>query len=183
MWRQLVSFRSLLATAVLAAMFSAVVGGGLLWQFWPRPTLEVVQSAELLQARAELRVTPGDAHLQARVRELDRDVRHAFFRRQRFARRGALLLLAGAALTLGAATGAAALRPSQRLPRTLPQRPDYDTSLARLAVPAVFLVSGLLVVGSVHSIGQRRACFPSGASSRQRRPPRPTARRRSCPRQ
>lgn len=104
-------FHAVLATSLVAGVFSLVVCVLLLLDFAGRGRYELFDSPRYLELKTQLRATPDDEEVQQAIRELDLTLRESYFRRRAFTANGVYLLLGGVALTLVTARWAAALRP------------------------------------------------------------------------
>ncbi|HEY9172986.1 MAG TPA: PQQ-binding-like beta-propeller repeat protein [Verrucomicrobiae bacterium] len=89
--------------AVVAGLFSAVVGLVLLVNHFLVPTDDPVKSVELAQAKEKLHATPTDEALKQRIRDLDLQARRTYFRHLQINLLGAWLLIAGSAVFVLAA--------------------------------------------------------------------------------
>jgi len=137
-------------TAWVAGAFSAVVAVVLLVHLAWRMTKDPFDTPEFQTLKARLSQQPGDPELQSQLRLLDQQLRRRYFQHRRFAAAGAVLLLCGAALTVGLAQWASSLR------RRLPQPGAYlgpsdrehtEREWARMAVVGllgVFLGAALM---------------------------------------
>jgi hypothetical protein len=145
--RSVVNFPSVLLTAVVAGVYSAVVCVLLVFGASHRLAADPQQEPQFLALKKELARQPGNEQLQHELRALDLALRQQYVRRQQFTGVGAYLLLAGIAVTLTTARWAAALR--RRLPRPAPPLPGQDAderdSRYGLIAVTVFL---LVLVGT-----------------------------------
>jgi outer membrane protein assembly factor BamB len=129
--------------ALIAGVFSLVLGGLLiintffLYRGPGNGKIRLVEARELLQHKAELRANPKDDALKLKIRQLDQQLRHEYFRREQLAGRGGWLLLASAAVFITAWHLARQLR---RPPVPVPNislRPGDPVRAAALAAKAV----------------------------------------------
>ena len=126
--------------ALIAAVFSLVLGGGLVvntWHLYRGPEngkVRLVEARELLPLKIALREDPKNEPLKQQIRQLDQQLRQDYFRREQLASRGAWLLLAGAAVFLAALQLARHLRhPPLASPRLSPRPPDPLRAASRVA--------------------------------------------------
>lgn len=136
--------------ALIAAVFSLVLGGGLVvntWQLYRGPEngkVRLVEARELLPLKTALREDPKNESLKQQIRQLDQQLRQDYFRREQLASRGAWLLLAGAAVFLAALQLARHLRrPPLAIPRLSPRPEDPVRAAGRVAKAATATTLGL----------------------------------------
>lgn len=141
-----------LRSIVFAAGFLfAVAGAVMALNHRQARTADPLNSPVLLELLERARETPADSNRVAQARSMDLLARRAFFTGQSMARRGAGLLLAGAALLLLAAKGLGWIQPKAPLPSAAPDPAAVDRTrqAARVAIGAFggFFAAGLLLVG------------------------------------
>lgn len=145
--RRFLHQRSLMLTSRVAAVYSLIVALVLLLHGGWRLPVVPLESPRYVALRQQVHDDPGNAGLQAGLRELDRQLRDRYFRDQRFVRFGAGLLVGGLGVTL--ITGAAAsilARPQPRIAQLSTHTPtDNTVSPAFLAVAS--LATGVIVLG------------------------------------
>jgi outer membrane protein assembly factor BamB len=129
--------------ALIAALFSIILGAGLVansWLLYRGPgngKVRLVEARELQPLKVRLRQDPKNEPLKQQIRQLDQQLRHDYFRREQLARRGGLLLLAGVIVFLVTLQFARHLhRPAVLLPQ-LSVRPGDPTRRATRAAKAV----------------------------------------------
>jgi len=135
--------RSCSRIALIAAVFSLVLGGALLVNTYhlrrgpENGKLRLVEARELLPLKTALREDPKNEPLKQQIRQLDQQLRHEYFRREQLASRGRWLLLGGAAVFLAALQLAGHLRrPPVATPKLAP-RPADPVRAAALVAKAV----------------------------------------------
>jgi outer membrane protein assembly factor BamB len=135
--------RSCSRIALIAGVFSLVLGGWLIantFHLHRGPgagKLRLVEARELAPLKTALREDPKNEPLKQHIRQLDQQLRHEYFRREKLAGRAAWFLLGGAAVFLAALKLAAHLR---RPPAPIPNisaRPADAQRSAALAAKAV----------------------------------------------
>jgi len=109
-----------------------------------------LESPELVGRKEALRATPRDDSLKGAIREVDRDLRAEYFRRQAFAARGGYLLVLGLAGFVIAVRLSVAWRKRPPEPKPMPaflERRMRDAGRARWSVSALgfILVAGAVV--------------------------------------
>ena len=155
-------YRSLLATAVVAALFCAVVSVTMLLQYSLTHTDAPLKSPQLTGLKDQLVSTPKNEALKQRIRELDLRVRRTYFEDLAFNRAGGWLLLGGLVVLVLAGKQAVTLR--QELPQPQARLDGPETlarwaSRSRWAVAGVGLLAGGVLVGLVmssHTVLPRR---------------------------
>jgi len=148
-------------TAVVAGVFSAVVSVLLLVDYSRRQAKDPLDTPQFKALKAELAERPGDEQIKGQIRSLDLQLREEYFRRRRFAGRGAWILLGGIVVFLIAAKSAATLR--RKLPTPQPQAIPHDTETPMTRV-ARWSVGGLAVVLLGTVLGLDLACRTELAS-------------------
>ncbi|MHB8957611.1 MAG: outer membrane protein assembly factor BamB family protein [Pirellulaceae bacterium] len=123
-----VRYPTLLWTAVVAALFSLIVGLLMTLDFLGRGKYELFDSPQYVALKQQLKERPGDEQLQQAIRELDLHLRDSYFRNRRFLAQGMYMLLGGVVVTLVAARWALSLR--RELYRPRPVDPEFDAESA-----------------------------------------------------
>jgi outer membrane protein assembly factor BamB len=137
------SYRAVAGTSIVAGVFSLIVCLLLVVDFVHRGRYELFDSPQYLELKAELRANPNDERIKAEIRELDHELRAAYFRRRAFTATGVYLLLGGVLLTLATSRRAASLRPAVPHPQPVDEDLDRewrDQRYGRWAAAAVVLV-------------------------------------------
>ncbi len=140
---RLVWARACSRIAWVAGVFSLVLGGLLvansfhLYRGAGNGKLRLVEASELLPLKTALRQDPKNEALKQQLRELDQQLRHEYFRREKLAARGGLILLGGATVFLLALHLAAQLRRPRISMPTIPLRPEDPLRKAALGAKAV----------------------------------------------
>ena len=149
--------------AWVAGLFTLVLGGLLLvnsvrlYQGAGNGKVRLVEAEKLLPLKIRLRDEPNNAELKEEVRILDQQLRYEFFRRERLAARGGVLLLAGATVFIIALQIALYLkRPRLPVPQFSPQRddPTRESRRAGRAVAGASLGLAALTMASVWGISK-----------------------------
>jgi outer membrane protein assembly factor BamB len=143
-------YPTVLLTAVVAGVFSAVVCALLLADFARRSIALPLERPEFVAARAKLSEHPDDEALRGQIRGLDLEFRREYFRRRQFAYRGGWLLAGGLAITLIALRLATTLRRRLPMPAGSPPREDPEIELTRWARWAV---AGLVLLLAATAVG------------------------------
>ncbi len=144
----------MLAAALRGVLFgagfvAAVVGATALLNCLQLRRADPLNSPLRLEAIRAAQANPSDANLVAEARRIDLLTRRAFFTSQTLAQRAGTLLWIGAALILGAISGARWIEPRVEppsAPRPSPATGDRETRAARRAVAAYLL---LLLTGGL----------------------------------
>ena len=144
-----VRYPALVWTAVVAAVFSLIVGLLMTLDFVGRGKFELFDSPEYLQLKQQLKDQPGDEQVQQAIRDLDLHLRDSYFRNRRFLAQGMYMLLGGVVLTLVAARWACSLRRQAYLSATCDPEIDAESASQRYgkwaAVSVVAIVVGRAV--------------------------------------
>ena len=98
-----VRYPTLVWTAIVAAVFSLIVGLLMTLDFVGRGKYELFDTPAYLALKQQLKDHPGDAQLQQAIRELDLHLRDTYFRNRQFMAMGMYMLLGGVVLALLAA--------------------------------------------------------------------------------
>ncbi len=117
---------------LVGGVFSAVVCALLLYDYSLRQADDPAETIAFRAVKATLREDPTNEKLKEDFRQLDQALRDDYFRRRAFAAVGGVLLLAGATVTLIAATRAAVLNRPMPTAEALSPPADLDTPIARL---------------------------------------------------
>lgn len=125
--------------AVIAGLFSALVGLILLVNHFLVPTDDPVKSVELAQAKEKLHATPTDDALKQRIRDLDLQARRTYFRHLQINLLGAWLLVAGAGVFAFAARRVRAAVEKPHLPK---QDADAEAAHARATKIGRWAIAG-----------------------------------------
>ena len=139
----ILAYRSILMTAVVAGVFSAIVCALMLFDGARRITKVPTDSPEFVAGRERLIAEPDNDELRQDIRDLDLALRREYFREQQFTETGSYLLLGGISLTLIMSRWAATIRRKLPAPKPKELGPDSDERLSRTgpwAVGAVMLV-------------------------------------------
>ena len=139
-------YRLTVRTAVVGGVFSAIVCALLLYDYSLRRADDPAETIALQALKAALHESPDNEPLRQQFRQLDQALREDYFRRRAFAAVGSVLLLAGVAVTLIAASRATALNRPVPNPETLGPPGDLETPLSRLARWAVASVGVVLAL-------------------------------------
>ena len=118
---------------LIGGVFCAIVCALLLYDYSLRRADDPAETIAFKAMKATLREDPTNEKLKEEFRQLDQSLRADYFRRRAFAAVGGVLLLAGATVTLIAATRVAVLNRPVPNAETLGPPGDFDTPLARLA--------------------------------------------------
>jgi hypothetical protein len=135
-------------TALVAATYSLVICGLLIWDAAQRLAKPPLDEPAFVALKQQLTKHPDDAQARQALRELDIQLRGQFFHQQQFTQVGVYLLLGGVMVTLVAARRAAVLH--RRIPRpSLPSAAqDPEEPIRRWGVAAV----GAIVLGVAATI-------------------------------
>ncbi len=160
--------------SLVAGLFSLLVFGLLLGGYAHRLAKDPLDSDDFRALKAALAKNPRDEELKQRVRDLDLELRNAYFRQRRFSQTGVYLLVGGVLLCAAAARSATVLRRRLPQPGPCPCPQDHEShtnAIARWGVAglAVILVGGAagLAVGFSsdlpRSAGELAALYESPA--------------------
>lgn len=133
--------------ATLSICLILASAGILLWQFQRRQAKDPFESPQFKTLKARLAADPKNETLKVQIRELDLQLRTAFFHQRSFAERGALLLILGAVVALVCGRWLAVLDRRPPLPKVQLVGVDPDVGRSRLARRAV--VAFTLVLAAV----------------------------------
>ncbi|HTL59506.1 MAG TPA: PQQ-binding-like beta-propeller repeat protein [Candidatus Limnocylindrales bacterium] len=158
--------------AWIAGAFSFVIGATLLTSHLESRPTEILKSAELTDAKAQLRLNPLDEQTKKLIRELDLKQRQEYFRRLSQMHSGTYLLLVGTAVLVVAAVRIVRLYKQSPMPAAkfaavsdVPGKAKLarqSVALAGLAVGAFLL---LLSLGTNTALPQRTADIDKIADS------------------
>ena len=112
-------FHAAVGMAIVAATFSAVVAGMMIFNYLRLIEARPLNAPALTALKETLRRNPADRTLKEQIRELDWRLRAEFFERQRISGAGSRLLLAGCLVFVTVAGAAAAFQ--ARRPHPGPQ--------------------------------------------------------------
>ncbi|TAK96210.1 MAG: hypothetical protein EPO07_14765, partial [Verrucomicrobia bacterium] len=138
---------SLSRAAWIAAAFSLLVGGYMLYQHALASERDPWKSPQLLALKEKLRATPTDETIKTEIRRLDLEFRRRYKRRLALDAAGGWLLVGGIAVLLLGAKPSAKL---QTLPWRPKLRPDAANEARQFSTQARWSVA---VVGAVASLG------------------------------
>ncbi len=141
--------RAAVWTAALAGVFVLAVVALMAWDYAQRLAKDPLNTEEFKELKAQLVAGPEDEDLKARIREMDLQLRRAYFRQRRLAAAGGWLLLGGMAVFLIAVRTAATLRRRLPMPEVSPTVRDTETPMTRHARWAVATLAVLLVAAAV----------------------------------
>ena len=134
---------------LIGGVFSAIVCALLLYDYSRRRAEDPAETVAFKAMKVALREDPASDELKQQFRQLDQALRDDFFRHKAFAAVGGVLLLAGVAVTLIAATRAAVLNRSLPSPEGFAPPGDAETPLSRLARWGVATMGIVLAVATV----------------------------------
>jgi hypothetical protein len=157
----ILGYRSILFSAVVAGVFSAVVCALLLNDGANRLNKVPLEHLEFKKLRKEYVAQPNDDKLRQRIQELDRELRQEYFREQRFTEIGSYLLLGGIAATLIFGKWAATLCRRLPTPQAKEPGPDSDETLSRTGLWAVAAVILALVATTWAMNAYYRSSLPA----------------------
>ncbi|MBI84247.1 MAG: serine/threonine protein kinase [Planctomycetaceae bacterium] len=135
--KAIVSYRSILMTAVVAAIFSTIVCALLLVDAAYRLSKVPTESPDFVKDRLDFVDQPNNDELRKRIRQRDLELRQEYFREQRFTETGSYLLLGGVALTLIMGKWALTIRRKLPAPKPKESGPDSDERLSHTGLWAV----------------------------------------------
>lgn len=133
--------------AAVAGVFSVVVSALLLGNYAHRLVKDPLDSDQFRALKAQLAQKPRDQEIKTQIRDLDLELRDAYFRQRRFSEIGAYLLLGGLLVWAGAARTATVLRRRLPQPGPCPCPQDHESltnAMARWGVAglAVAILGG-----------------------------------------
>ena len=169
--RARLGYRAARAVAAAAAVFSLTVLCLMLFNHVQLHATDPINSEALQTLIEQHNRNPGDAELQAQIRDLDLLARRAFFSSLAFSRRGAYLLVLGLGIWVVALKTLAALRPAIPDPR---RYGDMEEALGHAAlVRWTVSLTGVLVVAAACALVLtfRSAVPPAGEEAAEPAPP------------
>jgi len=138
-------YRAAVRTAIVAGVFSLIVCGLLLTNYFQGRISDPLNSKALSELKEALIQEPRNDSIKEQIRGLDLELRQEYFRQREFSRWGSYLLLAGIVVFLIGIKFAADYR--KKLP--MPQAKDEQGQEARVAMMARWSVAALgLILGS-----------------------------------
>lgn len=153
---RLACYRAATGAAAVVALFCVVVGALLAFDFLHREGTDPLDSPRFLELKAQLAEDPKNEQLKQEIRDLDLELRTAYFRQREFTDRGTWLLLGGMIVLVLAAKTALWLGRRPPMPQPQPAPLDADASTARggrWAVAAVGL--SLVAAATTLALGLR----------------------------
>jgi outer membrane protein assembly factor BamB len=143
-----IRYPALVATAMVAAVFSLIVGLLMALDFAGRGKYELFDTPAYVELKQQLRDRPGDEQVQQAIRELDLQLRDKYFRNRRFMAMGMHMALGGMVLALLAARWAVTLRGARFQPGPIDPETDAESLAQRYArwatVGVVAIVAAVL---------------------------------------
>lgn len=139
-----VRYPAVIATALVAGVFTLIVGLLLIIDFMARGQYELFDSPQYIAMKEELAEDGSDSGLVAQIRALDLQQREAYFQQRQFTRHGVYLLLGGIAVVLITTRWAASLRPKLPHPRPPDEAHDPESVQQRWGRWAVVAVAFIL---------------------------------------
>jgi outer membrane protein assembly factor BamB len=156
--------------ALISGILSLALGGLLivnsfrLYQGPGNGTLRVVEARELTLLKGALREDPNNDALKQQIRQLDRQVRHDYFRAEKLATRGGWSLMGGVGVFLASLQLARQLkRPAIPIPNlsSRPEDPVRASALAAKAVTGTALGLAGLTLSLVWGVGRQWQADPT----------------------
>jgi outer membrane protein assembly factor BamB len=147
--------------AAVAGVVAIVVSALLLYDYSRRLTKDPLDSPLYKSLLAETDKNPTNESLKQQVRELDKQLRHEYFRQRAFTHIGAALLLVAVAVFLSAAKTAATLHRQKPSPSVMPVVQDRESTSTRAARWAVGGVSVALLGVAIALIAGLRSELPT----------------------
>jgi outer membrane protein assembly factor BamB len=139
------AYRVAAGTAVVAAVFSLVVSALLLYDRSRRQGDDPGETATLTALKSALKQEPASEQLKEQIRAVDLELRREYFRQKVFTRAGAILLLGGMIVFVGAAIAAATLHRRVPMPGIYAPPEDLDTRAARATAWSIGGLAGALL--------------------------------------
>jgi hypothetical protein len=123
-------YRLAVRTAIVAGALAAAVCAMLAWDYTRRLTKDPLDSPQFAGLKGQLAKDPRNEPLKEQIRQLDLQLRQAYFAQRAFTRTGTWLLLGAMVLLLAATRWAVTLRRKlpAPTPRAMPQDPEIETS-------------------------------------------------------
>ncbi len=143
-------YHLMVRVGLVGGVFSAIVCALLLYDYSLRRADNPAETIAFQSLKAALRENPANDELRQQFRHLDQALREDYFRRRAFAAVGGVLLLAGVAITLLAATRAATLNRPMPDPESLGPPGDLETAFSRLSrwgIASVGIALSLVAAG------------------------------------
>lgn len=136
-------FLAALRIALVAAVFTLVVTGLLVWNYVTHLAKDPLDSPQYLALQKQLAADPQNEQLKEAIRELDLELRQEYFRARTFNRWGTLLLIAGLITFAISAKIASTLRRPLPHPSTTEV---WDEAFERATRRRLAAVTGLVVL-------------------------------------
>lgn len=162
---RLLTHRSLIWTAWVAAAFSLVVGVLMIRDFAERGKFELFDAPQYLELRQQLQSQPGNVELQQAIRDLDLQLRESYFRNRQFLAQGMYMLLGGVVVALVSARWAAALREHAPQPRPLDPDFDFEAVQQRYGKWAAAVTVACITLGLCTAARQSNSVLPDESSA------------------
>jgi len=138
-------YKVALGLAIVAGIFSVVVSALLWMDFSRRKAEDPLDTPQFKALKADLVLRPQDEDLKQQIRDLDLELRKAYFRQRKFTQVGSWLLLCGVAVFLAAGKWARTLRQNPPMPEPEPTPQDTETNMTRTARWSVAVFAIVLV--------------------------------------
>ncbi len=143
-------YKSMVWTAIVTGIFSAVVGAGLVFSLATQWRNLPLDEPQYLALKKELETSADNQQRQQQLRDLDVRLRHRYFRQQIFMQRGGYLLAGGLIVTLLLVRWSGAVRRRLPGPKPAASTQDLETGQNRIgkiaAVGLVLALTGLVFV-------------------------------------
>ena len=139
-------YRAAIGTAVVAAAAALFIALILTAGYLKTVVVLPEREAELEELRKIAAAQPDNAEVLTLVRELDLRIRQERTRRHDFARRGAILMLAGVALCLASLKCASVIK--QKPPHPEPASDQQETQIRHAVLARRAIIAGLLIMGA-----------------------------------
>jgi len=167
-----------LRIAAIAGFFTLVLGGLLIFNSTRLYTsddgkVRLVEANELLPLKSILRHDPKNEEIKQRIRDLDKQLREDYFRREQLASRGGWLLIAGAIVfVVTLQLGLHLRRPRLPVPNfpTMPPDPKKTASISGRAVTGTTLALAGLTFSLVIGVTTRWDTVAAETSPNQKSP-------------
>ena len=140
-------------TAMVAGAMALLVAVILAWDYSRRLTKDPLDAPQFKGLKTQLAKDPRNEPLKEQIRQLDQELREAYFAQRTFTKTGTWLLFGAMAVLLAAARWAATLR--RKLPALAPRATLHDPELrmARVGRWAVAAL-GVVLAGMAIALGQ-----------------------------
>ena len=142
-------YRAAKRLAVVAGLFSIVVGAMMLGNRWHLKVVDPLNSPQLAALKADLARDPGAEPIKRQIQQLDLTLRNEFYQRQNFSATGAYLLLIGMAVAIAALKLAVSYHDRPPMPTALVPPPGAEARLATQKRWAVGLLGIVLACSAV----------------------------------